>query len=276
LDPASTFATDNARTQASGDGATESFEVENERKFHSYEVFLAGIIASLMVGFTEQYLSLAFIHSYSSFPYDSYVTSTIFFLVNPCLVFFIMYFWLGGRIVSFFRQRFLRISLLLFLAGATGITISAISYPVLLYFPRSAAFSTFTFELFSVFYYVTAAIGEGVGLMFVGFAAITIAYFRKSKNEMADQIDKDLKAQNTDEPAGGETDDIKQLPDDLLQKELVSMKTIEHVLVPLVAGGSQKDSAHSFFETRDILSKAKNRISLLEEEQRSRKAARPS
>jgi hypothetical protein len=272
MDPANTFATNTAGSQTS-DGAGESFEANSERKFHSLEVFLAGFIASMIAGLAERYLTLAIIRSQSDFIYISDVTSVLFFLVNPFLVFLIMYFWLGKRLISFFRERFLRICVLLFLAGGIGITISAISELVLLYSPGSSpTLPTFTLGL-SVLDYIVQAVDEGFSLMFVGLAAITIAFFRKAKKEMVGQTVGSLKARNTEEPGkggGSELDDIKGLPDNDLQKELVSMKTIEHVLVPLLNGRSQKSSAHSF-EMSDMLAKARIRISLIEEEQQLRR-----
>ncbi|MDH2900238.1 MAG: hypothetical protein PXY39_04645 [archaeon] len=67
-----------------------------------------------------------------------------------------------------------------------------------------------------------------------------------------------------------ESERIKQLSDEELQKELVSMKTIEHVLVPRL-GTLQNQNSSESREMTQMLKKARERITAIEAELRERR-----
>jgi hypothetical protein len=81
------------------------------------------------------------------------------------------------------------------------------------------------------------------------------------------------KAKPSEKENKEEIESIKQLPDEELQKELVSMKTIEHVLVPRMGSQPNKKSPVSA-EMVLMLKKTRDRITAIEAELGERRQIR--
>jgi hypothetical protein len=157
---------------------TQKTELQMPR-LHWYEVFLAGFVASAILAFVEQSFPLILFGYFGIGLYSGDINLLVFILANPGLIFSILYFWGNRRIVIYFREKYLRISVLLFLGSAIGF---AVTQQLLLFaLGAKAAFPTFLSLMFTVLAFILTAVGSAFTVTFVGLAAFALARFRHSQ-----------------------------------------------------------------------------------------------
>jgi hypothetical protein len=166
------------RAVAAPISATHEVKPQGAR-FHSYEVFLAGFIASAILAFFFGYI-VTLLYRFSGVRLYSFdINSFVIILVNPGPVFLVLYFWGKRRVVPYFREKYRHISVLLFSGSAVGYGVTEQVF--LFALGATAVFPTFLSIVFTVLGFILSAVANAFTVTFVGLAALTIAYFRHAK-----------------------------------------------------------------------------------------------
>lgn len=138
-------------------------------------ILMAAMIAALEIGLSR--LPMLLNPSGESFALTLEVPN---FIVNPCLIFAIFYFWSRRRLIAQFRSKYRRIIVLLFVGSTIGY---GVYYFVLLFvLGANAAFPTFASFVFWMFSVLLSIIGAGLSLAFVGFTVVALAHLRNSSS----------------------------------------------------------------------------------------------
>ena len=148
------------------------------------EMFLAGLLSGAIVG-----VNLALFIEFDRFLlgpppnfgffFSNLIVSLTNFLVNPCLTFAIFHLWGSKRVSLYFRDNYLRIVLLLFLGSAIGYTVTY--FALLFAMGATGTFPTLLSLIVWSLANLLQIVGIGLGIAFVGFTALGISYFRRSK-----------------------------------------------------------------------------------------------
>lgn len=146
------------------------------------EVFLVGFFCAVVLaivvepfaGFGLRYFGPTINNTYF-YTDASYFPVFPVILVNPCLIFLIMYFWGAKRMVPYFRSHCLKIGATLFLGAVLGFEITQ----------QLLVESTFVTDLLGLLYLsrfsILGAATYSFMVAFVGLGALSIAYFRRMK-----------------------------------------------------------------------------------------------